>query len=212
VYFDYTGNLGRVSAWMSAIVENRPVSHLALTGEAGTGKTAALINAATEHNIKVIDVDFGMIGNGYLPSIVRQVRNLRQHSFVIYLDNVDIPDQNEAPAGEMYYFINNLERQVEGATSLGRGVKFAMSTSTYDRLPTALKQRFSLRFDFQNPDMEAQEEIVAAHLGHMQVDATPDDILKDAYDGQDLSSLTKDKWLTPRQLRDAVITYTFEKV
>lgn len=210
VYIDYTGNTERIRQWLDAVFRGTPVSHLALIGPAGIGKTAGLLQVAAEQNVKIVNVDLDIVTQGYLPSVLEQVRRMSEYPFVIYIDNIDMPEGLEARSDMLFYFRNNLERQMEGPTALGQRVKFAMSTSTYDELPPALRQRFSVAVRYRKPLLDEQRAIVAAHAAQLGFDTDPNTVLHHAYGAGELDAIAEQDFKTPRELKDAVVSYSFE--
>lgn len=213
VYVDHTGHLNTVRNWMGQLIEGNSVPHLALDGPPGTGKTSALIKAAEDYNVKVISIDLETAARG-LPSLIRQIRPMRNHAFVVYIDNVDASKFNSEDAHYRQYFfqiVNGLERNVEGAASIGNKVRFAMSTSTYDALPLPLRQRFSQRLNFSVPSIETAIEITAAYMSENGINEETESVMRTIYDVEDLADVPEDKLLTPRQIRDGVQSYAFTR-
>ncbi|MBI2136625.1 DUF815 domain-containing protein [Candidatus Woesearchaeota archaeon] len=200
VYVDYTGNLAKIDKWMEAFCKGEPVSNLALIGDPGTGKTAALLIASTRHNIRIVNIDFNALEERNLPEIMGLIRANKQYPTIIYLDNLDVTNSDT-----IYRLLNNLERYIEGPTSLGNKIKFAMSTSTYNKLPVALRQRYGSRYDFKKPDMEGQLRIADAHMKQSGIRRSPQTMLREIYGVKRLDDIKPGQYLAPREIRDKIL-------
>ncbi len=199
IYVDYTDNLLHLKKWMDAFCSGKPVPNLALTGESGTGKTAALLIASGMYNARVVNLDFKSLEERDLPTIIGLIKNNTQYPMLLYLDNLDVSNSDT-----IYRLLNNLERYMDGPTSLGNRIKFAMSTSTYDKLPIALKQRYGLRLEFQKPDIPSQLKIAEAYLKHFRMRRSPQRVLKEIYSAKDLAEVKQEQYLAPREIRDRI--------
>jgi len=211
IYIDHTGHLDTVRSWMKQIMEGKAAPNLALDGPPGTGKTSALIKAAEDYNVKVISIDLQTAARG-LPSLIRQIRPMQKHAFVVYIDNIDTSKFDSEDAGyREYYFeiVNGLERNVEGASSIGNKIRFAMSTSTYDSLPLPLRQRFSHRLTFSLPSVEVATDMASEYMAKYGIEDDVEKVLLTLYQVDDLSAVQDDKLLTPREIRDGVQSFAF---
>lgn len=186
--FGYREQRGKVLDNTVAFLRGLPASHVCLTGDAGTGKSAtvkALVNEYYEQGLRIVEVRKDQLSR--LPGVIDELAD-QPLKFIIFLDDLSFRENDDAfngfkailegsvasnPSNILIYATSNRRHIVRETFSDRDGDEIHRNDAMQET--ASLSERFGLRVTFGKPDKSTYLAIVA-HLAEQSGIAVDDDL------------------------------------
>ena len=186
--FGYSEQRKKILENTKAFLSGRPASHVCLTGDAGTGKSAtvkALVNEYYEEGLRILEVRKDQI-----PCLPRLMEELADQplKFIVFLDDLSFRENDDAfngfkailegsvaanPSNILIYATSNRRHIVRETFSDRDGDEIHRNDAMQET--ASLSERFGLRVTFGKPDKNTYLAIVT-HLAEQSGIVVDDDI------------------------------------